>query len=259
MKIGSLKQLKTAYFRRLNDIHIASQLTRAALAAYGHEPSVTKGKRYRYFEVPSGGKPTARIRRHKTDVAEIVAASRDHGELQKSLVLAVAVTEDFLLNALKMVLRAYPDRLLRGLRGGEARLSIDFEVFLTRERNDVIEEQIAARLQHVFYASPAAYLQFMSQALEIAVPEDALTVYLEIKASRDVVVHGNGIADAQYERKAGALARAGAGSVLPVNEAYFDQATAALKALIGSISDALATRYSGDVRVAFEISRLFVS
>lgn len=59
--------------------------------------------------------------------------------------------------------------------------------------------------------------------------------------------------------KAGALARADTGAVLPINEAYFDQATAAMKAMIGSISDAFATRYSGDARVAFAISKLFES
>lgn len=258
MKVASLKQLKDFYFKRLNDIYIASQLTRFALAAYMADIAAGGTKsRYRYFEVPSGGKPTARIRREKADVALILSASRDEGELQKSLVLAVAVTEDFLMNAMRMVLRAYPERLLRGIKGGDAKISIDFESFLTKDRSDILEEQIASRLQDSFYASPSTYLQFLAQTLEIALPEDAFSSFVEIKASRDVVVHGNGVADPVYARKAADRARAAAGHLLPIDQAYFDGAIAALKTLIGLVGDALAVRYRTDERVKAQAIRLF--
>jgi hypothetical protein len=63
----------------------------------------------------------------------------------------------------------------------------------------------------------------------------------EIKASRDILVHSNGVANATYVRKAGSRARCRDGERLEVPEDYHRDSWQTIKRVIRDISDA-ATR-----------------
>lgn len=109
----SLQSYQLAYFRRLNDIHIAAQVTVAALERSKDNlyAEAVEGNRFQHFEVASGNKPTARIRRQRLDMDVLVTRIMNRTEYENALVVAVSLIEDYILNLLRVMLLAHPDNV----------------------------------------------------------------------------------------------------------------------------------------------------
>ena len=253
----TLDAVKGIYLRRLNDIHVATQTTLASLERSREENAALAEERASvHFSVPSSGqKETARIQRRARDMKAIFDQLIDHGERGKSLLLAVSVTEDFVVNMLKLVLRAHPDRMNRGLKGGEAETSIRLEEFLTRTRDEIVEERIRSRLHRALYSSPADYLKYVGDVMEFQLDEPVTSAFIEAKATRDIVVHANGIANEIYEAKAGAFKRAAAGERLSIDAEYFDSCIRTMKTLVVKLHAGVTEKHAADERVQAEAGR----
>ena len=253
----TLERIGGVYVRRLNDIHVATQMTIAALERHRADIGATgDDDAHHNYTVPSSGqKETANIRRRRREIRTLLDALIEHGERGKSLLLAVSVTEDFILNALKLILRAHPDRMNRGLRGGDAETTIKLDEFLTKDRNAILEERIQSRLHRALYASPAEYLRYIGDVLEFPIDADHTAAFIEAKATRDILVRADGCANEKYEEKAGALKRGTAGQRLPVDAAYFDGCVQIMKRLVTGIHSAVQERYREDEAVNREVSR----
>lgn len=245
----ALNRHKVAYNRRLNEIHVETQATTTALKRYAEglkADAAGKDKPFHHFEVPSGNKPTARIRRTSSDLKALLMAAIDQGAYKKSLVLAVSITEDYLIDLMKLVLRAHPDRLGRGVKRGDSKPTIALEDFIERSRDEILEELIRSRVGGALYAKPAEYLSYVASILEVEVPADPAEAFIEVKATRDIVVHGDGRANERYIEKAGQRARVALGEALLIDHAYFDSAIATMKSLIFQLNEKVVAKYADD-------------
>jgi hypothetical protein len=245
----ALERYKVLYNRRLNEIHIETQVTTAALKRYAESleaDAPDKEKAFHHFEVPSGNKPTARIRRARRDLKVLVNAAIEQGAYKKSLVLAVSITEDYLIDLMRLVLRTHPDRISRGIKRGDSKPTIALEDFIGRSRDEILEELIRGRVGGALYAKPAEYLAYLSSILEVEVPAGPAEAFIEVKATRDIVVHGDGRANERYIDKSGLRARVAVGELLLIDQPYFDDAIAAMKSLIYQLNERVSTKYADD-------------
>lgn len=247
----TLEGYKQIYIRRLNDLHVGTQITIQALRLrqenIGRED---KTSAFYHFVVPSGGeKETARIRRNPAQMREMLERLVEQGERSKSLLMAISITEDFILNSLKLVLRAHPDRINRGIKGGEAETAVKLEEVLTKGRDEILEERVQSRLLRALHASPAEYIKYLVAVLELKLNPDAISRFIEAKATRDIIIHANGIANEKYFEKAGELRRADRGQQLSIEQAYFDTCIASMKTLIVGIHGSMHEKYRGDQAV----------
>lgn len=255
-----LARYKQLYFRRLNNVRLVAMVTRDALESYLRQekmhilPRPGHAARRFHFVVPSAGKPTARISRDGKAMRSLISEVREEGEFRKSLVLAVSIAEDYLRNVMRLVLRAHPERLLGWEKGGPA-LTLPLVDFIRRDRQEVLEEQIRLRLDVILYARPRDYLEKLKRIVKVDVPIATLEQFAEVKATRDVVVHAENVANDRYVGKAGSYARACSGQALIVDSVYFDQALTILKKLIGGIHDDLCARYADDEGIAKQAKR----
>ena len=64
----------------------------------------------------------------------------------------------------------------------------------------------------------------------------------EIKATRDVLVHGQGVANPTYLRKAGVLARAALQQPLPVTPNYHCESWSLLRKIVSDVGTAAAAK-----------------
>lgn len=89
------------------------------------------------------------------------------------------------------------------------------------------EVQLAATdsfINELTYKSPAAFAQEIEQILSVNLLEcPAYHQYIEMKATRDILIHNGGIANETYTNKSGTHARVQPGVVLPVDQIYFLQ------------------------------------
>jgi hypothetical protein len=109
--------------------------------------------------------------------------------------------------------------------------------------DEVLNEVIANHIHSAFYASPMKYFQYIEETLSISIPRDQKATYSEIKATRDIYVHNGGVANKLYLQKAGKLARAENGDLLPLDEHYFASAISCMKNIILSVYRGLLDKY----------------
>lgn len=255
---GGLDRFKRVYFKRLNDVHLGTQLTLRSLMSLG-ETIVTQRKKspYHHFVVPSGGTAVGRIRRDPKQMAKLIEKLVANDECAKALLLCVGISEDYLHNVMRMMLRAYPERLAHGPKGGASDPPITLDDLLVKGRDEIIDERIRLRLHRVLHAKPTDYLSYLSAIVQLKIDDETVGKFSEAKATRDVIVHGNGRANEIYIEKAGLLARAANGQRLDVGQPYFDACVATMKRLIGEINDGLTERCQGDASVLSAADRFF--
>ncbi|MCA9484422.1 MAG: hypothetical protein KC553_11875, partial [Nitrospina sp.] len=79
-------------------------------------------------------------------------------------------------------------------------------------------------IRDLTYKSPKEFADSVENIFNLNLLEVAqFQKYIEIKATRDIFIHNQGITNEIYVLKAGSLSRARAGEVLPINNNYFLQ------------------------------------
>jgi hypothetical protein len=72
------------------------------------------------------------------------------------------------------------------------------------------------------YKSPGEFADFFGKCVGVNLLEcPAFHRYIEVKASRDIFIHNQGVANDIYAKKAASHARVSPGFVLPADAAYF--------------------------------------
>lgn len=72
--------------------------------------------------------------------------------------------------------------------------------------------------------------------MSIDVQDGAFRKFIDIKESRDVIIHNGDVANAIYLKKSGGHARAQNGGKLVVDEKYFDHVVMIIKRISGIIA-----------------------
>lgn len=143
----------------------------------------------------------------------------------------LTIFEAFVGDFLRLWLTAYPrslgskpltlaDALDAGDVPGVVRRVVDLEVF------------------EVTYKSPRKLFEYVERRVGLAPPAAADTDRLaEAKATRDVLVHNRGVADAEYRKKAGPLARFAAGERIDVPQPYHQEVWELIRKVVTDLAD----------------------
>jgi hypothetical protein len=228
-------ELQQKLVRSVNDTHIFVQQALRLLSQAKERYEKSDDPDDKPYTAPSlkKGKVAKRNDEELREIYDRYIATDLYNNL---LVAMVSQCESFLFDVLRLVLRAYPKKLTITNQGAEIKKSIDISLVLDAVdiefvRNAIIEQ----RLHSVSYAKPADYLQLLNTIAQISTDDDAFAAYIEIKATRDIIAHNAGIANATYKEKVGDKARADDGHPLPMNTAYFDQCVVTIKRVAGIV------------------------
>ncbi|MFA6063380.1 MAG: hypothetical protein WC736_12380 [Gallionella sp.] len=234
--VKKVYNLHLALYRELNDIHIFLAHTLPILVETTARFQTMKTKSDKTFLVPSRQGKKGLARRTPQEVSKIIQrfASRDlHANL---LVACVSRSESLLNDVLRAFLTKYPTKLTVGLKGGDSSKSVPIAVVIAaKDIDEVLSSIIDTRLQGVFYAEPKEYLSYFESITGVKLPEESFLKFAEIKATRDLVIHNNGLSNELYARKAGTLARAENGEPVEIDEVYFSAAISTMKSISSEI------------------------
>ena len=144
----------------------------------------------------------------------------------------------------------YPERICIAVKGTEGKIQIDLSELVKHGAEKIVEDKIRARLLQTTYAAPAEYLQYLNNILRRRIASEAMELFTEAKACRDIIVHAQGIINERYVEKAGALARAHVGERLPIDLPYFNSVVGTIKDVYASIYDAVISEFGNDEHVS---------
>jgi hypothetical protein len=148
----------------------------------------------------------------------------------------VSTFESYLMAVLRLWLRAYPAAVSARQVKGEQILALP-------DKGAIVDALIDKELQDVLYDRPANWFKYLNGRVALGCPTDGeVQQFAEIKATRDVLVHGGGVATSIYADKAGPLARAVPGQPLDVPEPYHRASWELIGKLVHDIGTTMAAR-----------------
>jgi hypothetical protein len=225
-------------FRYLNDAWIFTELMRPELKRRADELRNSKSKLKRKYPVPKRDKSVTSMRRD-SDVGQVFQAQYERGIFETHIISIVSRVEAFIQECLIIAIRDQPRKL--GILGDKG---IPLELFLEHaSHDDLLESFIALRCQDLMFGKPAEYLAKVLKVLSIEIGDDILQAYIEMKASRDVIIHNQGEINQLYVDKAGDKKRGAVGDELIVDADYFEDVIKNAKRLSGAIQRKTELKY----------------
>jgi len=247
----ALRRDNTNHLRRINNIFIESELAVKGLRFVLED--VLRRKRNNEQRVsivaPNSKGKNTEIHRKIDDVAALIKERIETKEYVQALVFAVSLTEDYISKVLVRTIRAYPPKILISAKGTELRdeqsLMVDMrDIMKLGSIGDLIFEKADQRVRDAMYASPKQYFDYLTAVLGFSLPEAVWQGFVEIKATRDLYVHGDGRANKIYLKKAASTARAKLGEKLPVDSAYLNSSMTCMKRVFTECYKPLHSRLS---------------
>lgn len=146
----------------------------------------------------------------------------------------VSIFENFLHEVLRLWLVAHPKSLSSRMLKGK-------EIFGLPDKTAIVDALVEKELKDVFYDRPANWFEYLNSLVKTDSPlATEAERFAEIKATRDVLVHGQGVANAYYVDKAGNSARALPGQTLDIPEPYHQASWELICKLVRDIGSAMA-------------------
>jgi len=220
---------------KLNDVHIFIQQAVPLLEAGRSKFEVSTHKKNRRYYVPVVGR-TKFARRKDKEVKAIYDRFITRELYENLIVTAVSQFESFVFDVLRLIITEYPQKLTLSIKGVETNREVPLEVLLRSDNlKDVINEVIDKRLNTISYAPPKAYLEYLSHIVGVETTDPAFLNFIEIKATRDLIVHNSCIINEVYLSKVGDRKRGEIGETVIIDASYFDHCIATLKRVSGII------------------------
>lgn len=138
--------------------------------------------------------------------------------------------ETFMFGFLGAWLNEYPQSL--------AKKTVEFdEVIGSSNRSEIIDKVVQKELIDIAYRSVRNWFQYLEKRVHLnAISADEIATLAEIKATRDALVHNNGIVNTIYQQKSGDRARFQIGDPIKISESYHRSSWEMLKSTIKNIS-----------------------
>lgn len=234
--------------RSLNDLYVLVRLTSQALLEMQKRVIENKDDNAIEFEAPAATGETTLLTRDANQLSDLLDLASAHGIYEQFLVSAVARTEDYLQEVLKIVLKWFPEKLALAIDGRQVEKNIPLDVLLESSTVEEIMDKIIEKyLLSAFYGSPERYFDHAQSILSIKIEEELRESFAEIKAARDIIIHNSGIANEIYVSRAGTKARAHSAQRLEIDQKYFDGAIHIMKKLTHSVYSKTLERFGNYV------------
>jgi hypothetical protein len=144
----------------------------------------------------------------------------------------VALLEDFLFELLRHWLAAYPASL--------SRKQVEMSMILKApDKGAIILTAVDKELNELKYERVSDWFAYLDRLANLGCPtSEEIETVAEIKTSRDILVHNNGIANATYVSKAGSRARYRDGDRLEIPEPYHRASWETINKVVRDVSTA---------------------
>jgi hypothetical protein len=221
--------------RSLNDTHIFVNQAILVLERVRDDYRKSKNFKDKRYYVPFKGKSKF-AQRTDAELKQIFDRYITSELYANFIIASVAQFESFLSDVLRLVIYCYPQKLSIKVKGISFSKDIPLEVVLESSSiGDIIEKEIDRRILEVFYATPLVYFDYFGEVTGVAINDIMSLDYIEIKATRDLLIHNSGVINQLYLNKAGNKSRGKIGDYLVVDSEYFDHCVAVMKGISGII------------------------
>lgn len=246
---------RTQTIRAINNTIVLTIMTSRALEEVKKQVR-DKGPQKIGFEIPSTSGENIIVQRQRARILELLEEAVTRRLYEQSLIMAVALTEDYLQKTLRTVLLWHPHKLGTNIAGMPVSKQVSLDDVLAAQNIRQLTSRIVEKqLVSLFHESPTRYFQYIEKVLSVSIDKQLKEDFIELKATRDLVVHNSGVVNELYVHKAGKKARADVGEPIPIDSKYFAAATKCMKRLIQAVYSQVLRKY-GSAKIPQELKAL---
>lgn len=222
-------RIRTRTQCEINDVVIWSHVAKQALAEKAQDKHFLKAG---VFRVPSRSRGK-KVFRDEANVHRILSEAVTTKLYWSVLIYLVSRVESALGDVLRGFLRSDSRRLLIGAAGKKIEYRAVVE---SGGYAELMEHMITTQLHDVSYQRPSEQIEYFEKVTGVEIEANLAADWIEIKATRDILVHNDGIANAIYIAKVAGKAQVVTGVPLPIDSTYFTHSAIVMKTLIGRAS-----------------------
>jgi hypothetical protein len=148
----------------------------------------------------------------------------------------VSIFETFFFDLLQVWLQAHPQ--------GLTKTQIDIaDIFTLPDKQAIVQLVVNKEIDAIRYKRLADWFKTLNKLVNLGCPtDDEVERLAEIKASRDLLMHNKGMANAIYCDKARSKARFAVGQKIDVPQAYLRESWALIKKVVADVATAAANK-----------------
>ena len=245
----TFREPRNRAIRNLNNTHVLTDFIEKSLRDLRSSLLKSEKQTEQEYVVPSSKGEKTVLSRDREEISGVLENAYNSGIYEQGIIVAVALAEDYLQTTLRTVLQWFPQKLKQNVAGENVVKSVNLDIILeAKSKEQLLSRLINKQMQGVFYGAPTRYFEYIEAVLNIDLPADLKKQFVEVKATRDVIVHNSGRANETYLEKAAELARVKNNEKLPVNSEYFSSTISHFKRLIVEFYKQVLAKY-GDVEI----------
>jgi len=245
----SFREPRNRALRTLNNTYVLTSFIDKSLRDLQRTLEKSETRTEQEYLVPSSNGEKTALSRDSNEISSVLEKAYTSGIHEQGIIVAVALTEDYLQTILKTILRWFPQKLKQNVTGDNVVKNVNLDIILdAKSKEQLLARLINKQMQGIFYGAPHRYFEYIEAVLNINLSAELKKHFVEIKATRDVIVHNNGIANETYLEKTAELARAKNSEKLVVNLDYFSSTISRLKKLIVVVYTQVLAKY-GNVEI----------
>ncbi len=226
----------------LNNIYIWSRL--AVLSLGEIEKHRDFLEKISSFSVPSKS-PHKVVNRSTDNIIETLKKARTTEFYKAMVVYVVSIVEPVLLEIVRLTMQYDKRRIKTKPKGCDGKLEYD-TIIDCDDYDDIMQVIIAKQIDVLSYSKPNDQLEYIEKLLSIEIDDVLWGKWIEIKASRDLIVHNKSIINKVYLDKVGKFARGTQGKEITVDEDYYKSLIVISKSLIGKIVSQITKKVKTD-------------
>lgn len=215
----------------LNNIYIWSKMAVLSLEEIEKNRDVLDEQSS--FPVPSK-LPNKEVRRNVDAIVDTLTKARTTDIYKALVVYVVSLVEPVLMEIVRLTLLYDKRRVKTKPKGSDGRLEYD-TILNCNDYAEVMNVIIAKYIDVLNYSKPIDQIEYIQKLLSIEIEESLWKDWIEIKASRDLIVHNSCNINKIYLDKVGDKARGELGSQIVIDEEYYKKIIVVSKSLIGQI------------------------
>jgi|GEM_PF-2004815 len=191
------------------------------------------------IELPSVNGSEITKERQKGKVSDILKKAMRYDIFASSIVSSVTVVESYLESVIKRLYLKHPNKLTISLtkedKEEEKNISIK-SILNATSLEDLYKEVIDKKILRIMYLSPKEYFMSIKKTFGFNLEDELVDTFIEIKATRDLIVHSGGRVNSYYINKSGVKCRVtDTKQIIPLDIDYLLCSMVCMKKLITEI------------------------
>jgi hypothetical protein len=201
------------------------------------------------IEIPTVNGKEIKKEKDKSKIVDILKKSIKTDLYANSISSGVSLIELFLESIIRKILIMHPGKLSVEVNGKDKTETEDRKVDIkdilhAKTLEEIYLTLINQKIFKLFYSSPKDYFKYLKETIQINLDQDLILTYIEIKATRDLVIHNKCKVNSLYIQKAGSKARVtDTKQNIPFGEDYHMKSFSAFKKIVRCTYEIVSREY----------------